>query len=90
MRFIVHLVKELIHKLSSGPFEDEAGQALILAAKIVAVCTVTGVIDGALVGIRAGRTGESVLIMAIVFAVVLGSLGTMLGAIVVAAALRRQ
>ena len=88
MRFVVNLARELTYKLSSGPFEDEVGQALILAAKIVGVCTVAGVIAGALVGIRAGRTGESAVIMAIVFAVVLGSLGIICGAIVVAAALR--
>ena len=90
MRFVFNLVRELTHKLSSGPFEDAVGQALILAAKIVGVCTVAGVIAGALVGIRAGRTGESAVIMAIVFALVLGSLGIMCGALVVAAALRRR
>ena len=90
MRFVFNLVRELTQKLSSGPFEDEVGQALILAAKIVGVCAVTGLIAGALVGIRAGRTGESAVIMAIVFALVLGSLGIMCGALVVAAALRRR
>ena len=89
MRFVVNLARELIHKLHSGPFEDEVGQALISAAKIVAACTVTGVIGGAWVGLRAGRTGESVVIMAIVFSVFLGTLGIILGAIVVAAALLR-
>ena len=87
---MVNLVRDLIRKLSGGPLEDEVGQALILAAKIVSVCTVAGVIGGALVGIRAGRTGESAVIMAIVFAIVLGSLGIMCGAIVVTAVLRRR
>ena len=90
MRFVFNVVGELIRKLSGGPLEDDVGQALVMAAKIVAVCTVAGVIAGALVGFRSGRTGESAFIMAIVLAIVLGSLGVLCGALVVASALRSR